>query len=275
MAYVSPSIVTWHSCMASRSADCVFGDARLISSTRSTFAKTGPGRNSNSFVFWLKTLTPVTSLGSRSGVNWSRENVRCERAGEGLREHGLPHAREVLDDHVPLGEEAQDAELERLVRRAHGALEIRDHALDDVGAGGAPQVRRLLFGCRRSLGHRSAMILSTSSSTAAAMRLFGALATCCSVPLETSTTSFSRVSNPMSRAADVVEDDEVRALRHRASRALARARRPRRPRRSRRSPAAAFGRLPAPRGRRSSASSSTVQGAPSFGRFSVSGAAGR
>ena len=67
--------------MASSRADCVFGDARLISSTRSTLAKTGPGRNSNSPERWLKTFTPVTSVGSRSGVNWRRENDRSsERA---------------------------------------------------------------------------------------------------------------------------------------------------------------------------------------------------
>ena len=59
--------------MHSSSAACVFGEARLISSTSRKFAKTGPGRNSNSFVLWLKTLTPVTSDGSRSGVNWIRE----------------------------------------------------------------------------------------------------------------------------------------------------------------------------------------------------------
>src|SRR4029453_703628 len=34
-----------------------------------------------SFVFWLKTFTPVTSEGSRSGVNWRRENEQSiERA---------------------------------------------------------------------------------------------------------------------------------------------------------------------------------------------------
>ena len=83
---MTPSIVTWHSCIASRSADWVFGDARLISSTRSTFANTGPGLNSNSFVFWLKTFTPVTSVGSRSGVNWRREKDRCnERASDFAR----------------------------------------------------------------------------------------------------------------------------------------------------------------------------------------------
>src|SRR5215510_12909319 len=67
--------------MASSSAACVFGEARLISSTSSRFANTGPGRNSNSFVFWLKTFTPVTSEGSRSGVNCRREKEQSiERA---------------------------------------------------------------------------------------------------------------------------------------------------------------------------------------------------
>src|SRR5919206_3115750 len=62
--------------MHSSSADCVFGDARLISSTSRRFAKTGPALNSNSFERWSKTLTPVTSDGSRSGVNCIRENVQ-------------------------------------------------------------------------------------------------------------------------------------------------------------------------------------------------------
>src|SRR5215211_9013154 len=67
--------------MHSSSADWVFGDARLISSTSSRFAKTGPGRNSNAFVRWSKTLTPVMSDGRRSGVNWRREKVQSiERA---------------------------------------------------------------------------------------------------------------------------------------------------------------------------------------------------
>jgi hypothetical protein len=46
---VAPSIVTCPSCMHSSSADCVLGLARLISSTSTRLAKTGPGRNSNSF----------------------------------------------------------------------------------------------------------------------------------------------------------------------------------------------------------------------------------
>src|SRR5918999_595996 len=82
--YVVPSIVTWFSCMHSRSADCVFGEARLISSTSSRFAKTGPGRNSNSFVRWSYTLTPVTSDGRRSGVNCRRENSRSSERASAL-----------------------------------------------------------------------------------------------------------------------------------------------------------------------------------------------
>src|SRR6266498_6031090 len=67
--------------MHSSSAACVLGEARLTSSTSSRFANTGPGRNSNSLTFWLNTLTPVTSEGSRSGVNWRRENEQSsERA---------------------------------------------------------------------------------------------------------------------------------------------------------------------------------------------------
>src|SRR5262249_9205997 len=57
-----------------RSAACVFGDARLTSSTSRRFANTGPGLNSNPFARWSNTLTPVTSDGSRSGVNCRREN---------------------------------------------------------------------------------------------------------------------------------------------------------------------------------------------------------
>src|SRR3954449_10362450 len=67
--------------MHSSSADCVFGDARLTSSTSRRFVKTGPRRKSNSFTRWSKTLTPVTSDGSRSGVNCRRENPQSsERA---------------------------------------------------------------------------------------------------------------------------------------------------------------------------------------------------
>ena len=60
--------------MDSSRLDCVFGVARLISSARTTWLMIGPGRNSKVLVRWLKIETPVTSDGSRSGVNWIRRN---------------------------------------------------------------------------------------------------------------------------------------------------------------------------------------------------------
>ena len=67
--------VTLCSCIASSSADCVFGVARLISSTSTTFVKIGPGRNSKSRLRWSKIARPVTSVGCRSGVHWIRDVV--------------------------------------------------------------------------------------------------------------------------------------------------------------------------------------------------------
>ena len=42
-----PSTVTWRSSMGSSSAACVRGGVRLISSTSTTLANTGPGMNRN------------------------------------------------------------------------------------------------------------------------------------------------------------------------------------------------------------------------------------
>ena len=47
------STVTWRSCMHSSRPDCVFGEARLTSSTITTLAKIGPGRNSKRASRWL------------------------------------------------------------------------------------------------------------------------------------------------------------------------------------------------------------------------------
>jgi hypothetical protein len=58
--------------MTSRSDDWVLAAARLISSASSTWPKTGPGRNRIWPSRGSKTVVPVTSLGSRSGVNCTR-----------------------------------------------------------------------------------------------------------------------------------------------------------------------------------------------------------
>src|SRR5262245_6419619 len=73
-------MVTRCSCIASSSADCVFGGVRLISSARTMLAKIGPGANT----IWRRPVAassltmsvPVMSDGIRSGVNWMRLNFR-------------------------------------------------------------------------------------------------------------------------------------------------------------------------------------------------------
>ncbi len=45
-------------------------------------AKTGPGWNSKPRLAWLKIVTPETSEGSRSGVNWMRRH--CPRTAAAI-----------------------------------------------------------------------------------------------------------------------------------------------------------------------------------------------
>ena len=68
----TPSTVTRPSSITSSRADWVLGEARLISSASTRWWNTGPGRNVNCDRCWSKTVTPVTSPGSRSGANWIR-----------------------------------------------------------------------------------------------------------------------------------------------------------------------------------------------------------
>ena len=82
--------MTCASSIDSSSALWVFGDARLISSPTTTLAKIAPGRNSKSRTSWLNTETPVMSLGSRSGVNWTRRTVQSIERARVLASSVLP-----------------------------------------------------------------------------------------------------------------------------------------------------------------------------------------
>ena len=90
MGWVTLSIVAWRSSMLSSRLACVFGEERLISSASTMLAKIGPGRNSKAVVFWSNTLTPVTSLGSRSGVNWMRVKRQLTERASALASRVLP-----------------------------------------------------------------------------------------------------------------------------------------------------------------------------------------
>ena len=71
-ACVRWSTDTWRSSIASSSALCVRGPARLISSASSTWVNTGPGWKTKASRERSNTLTPSRSLGMRSEVNCTR-----------------------------------------------------------------------------------------------------------------------------------------------------------------------------------------------------------
>lgn len=83
-------MVTWRSSIDSSSADCVLGEARLISSPITICAKTAPGLNSKSRRCWSQMDTPVMSEGSRSGVNWMRRTEQSMDRASALASIVLP-----------------------------------------------------------------------------------------------------------------------------------------------------------------------------------------
>ena len=115
-------------------------------------ANTPPGRNSNSLAPRFHTDTPVTSDGSRSGVNWMRCHVPADRAGDRLRQRRLADAGDVLDEEVALGEQAHEREVDRL------ALAL-DHALDVVEQGVEQSGRTTMSrrGAVRGLNHGNSL----------------------------------------------------------------------------------------------------------------------
>ena len=129
---VSPSVVTCRSCIASSSAACVFGGARLISSASRRLAKIGPGRNSKSASRWLKIDEPVTSDGIRSGVNWMREKSSEVDLRERARHQRLRQPGVVLDQHVPVGEQPEQQQLERVALADDGPLDLVEDAVGQL-----------------------------------------------------------------------------------------------------------------------------------------------
>ena len=117
---VAPSTVTCVSCIASRSEDWVFGEARLISSTRRTLAKTGPGPEAEGAALAVEDVDPRDVRREQVGCELHPVEGQVERAGDRLREHGLADAGHVFDEHVALREEAEERQPQRL-RRARGS----------------------------------------------------------------------------------------------------------------------------------------------------------
>ena len=94
--------------------------------------KIGPGRNSKSASRWFQIDDPVTSEGMRSGVNWMRAKSHAEHLRERARSERLREARVVLEQHVTVGEEPEQDELERLALADDGLLDLVEHPIGEL-----------------------------------------------------------------------------------------------------------------------------------------------
>ncbi len=101
---MTPSTVTWRSAIASSSADCVRGIARLISSTSTMFAKIGPGPELELARLLVVDREPgdVGRLQIRRALD-ARELRAVDRLRDRAREDRLRRAGDVLEQDVPAG----------------------------------------------------------------------------------------------------------------------------------------------------------------------------
>ena len=134
--------------MASRKADWVRGASRLSSSTSTTLAKTGPGTNRKE----RSSLSQTPRAGDVGGQQVGRALHAVEGPAEAARERpgerGLPAAGDVLDEHVPAGEQRAGDQLHRRVAAADDAPDVVDHAAREAGRGAGHPVAGVALGRR-------------------------------------------------------------------------------------------------------------------------------
>ena len=123
---VMPSTVTCCSSIASSSADCVLGVARLISSASTTWATIGPGAE----LELAGALVVDRDAGDVARQQVGRELDALEgaagRARQALGQHRLADAGHVLDQQMPGGREPDDGQLGLGVFSNQDLLDRRD-----------------------------------------------------------------------------------------------------------------------------------------------------
>ena len=149
--WVTPSAVTWRSCIASSSAACVLAGARLTSSARTRLAKTGPGRNTTSRPRGSSTTAPVMSAGSRSGVNCTRANDQPGDGGQRAGDQRLGHAGQVVEQDVAVGQEAEQHELEHGALADDGPLQLVEHGAARSAVAASVAVGAVGHSCSRAV----------------------------------------------------------------------------------------------------------------------------
>ena len=129
---VSPSTVICCSCIASSSADWVFGGVRLISS-----ASSSPGEERPSAELELPEALVVDERPGQVGRQQVRGELRpreveAEGLGEGPRRQRLAEPGEVLEQHVALGQDAGQHEPQGVALADDGLLDLGQHATGEL-----------------------------------------------------------------------------------------------------------------------------------------------
>jgi hypothetical protein len=131
---VSPSTVTCCSAIASSSADCVFGIARLISSTSTTFANTGPAELEVALELVVdRQPRHIGRLEIRRALDPRRDRA-LDRLRDRAREHGLRGAGDVLEQRVPAAHERGDHEHDLLALAVDDRLDVVEEPIGDAAA---------------------------------------------------------------------------------------------------------------------------------------------
>ena len=137
---------TCRSSIASSSALCVFGGARLISSASTTELKIGPGWKRNACAALVEDRHAEHVGGQEVARELDARVLEAERRRERLRERRLADARDVLDQQVAAREQAGEREAQRLVL-----------ADDDAGELGRTASRRAALGVPACEAERTVM----------------------------------------------------------------------------------------------------------------------
>ena len=99
----------------------------------STLVNTGPWRKENDDVRWSNTITPVTSLGRRSGVNCTRFHDPAIEPAIAFAIDVLPVPGHVVDEQMALGEQAAQRQSDRLRLATHDAFDVVDQRVEYAG----------------------------------------------------------------------------------------------------------------------------------------------
>ena len=125
---VCTSTVTRPSCMHSSRPDCVLGLARLISSTSTMLAKIGPGPELEARLALVEDVRPDDVGGQQVGGALHARELQVHRARQRAGERRLADARQVLDQDVALGDEADEDVVEQVLAHLDRAADRRRRA---------------------------------------------------------------------------------------------------------------------------------------------------